>query len=368
MRILVVGISGIFGGVEKAVLGIVNRCQDVVFDFLCFGDETPNRKEMLKGRCVYYIPARKGNVFKSNKIQKEFWATHGENYDVIWINTGSASNITIHKYAKKYSRGKIITHSHSSRIEHTNPIIRKLHYIKHYLNQNKLNKLTDISVACSDKAAIHLFGKNRKYFLLNNAIDIELYKYNPNIRKQIRSSYGIKENEFTLLMMGRLEEVKNPEFGLRVFNCLVNSGKKAKFMFVGEGSLRDKLEQLCIQLHIDNSVIFTGFQRNVIDYLSSADCLLLPSFFEGFPVVLIEAQANGLPCLVSNNVTKEAKLTELVEYIGITENEKQEWVNRISGMTCRTESSDSYYKDLQQYDMNFVSEQFKEMMEKCSDG
>jgi len=367
-RVLVVGISDIFGGVEKAVLGIVNKSENIIFEFLCFGNETQKRREMLYGKAVYYIPSRKDNLCKSNKVQKEFWKNNGNKYDVIWINTGSASNITTHKFAKRYSTATVITHSHSSRIEHPNPIFRCLHYIRHYLNKPFLRRYTDVFLACSDKAAVHLFGKGQQFTLFNNAIDIINYSYDINNRKKIREKYNIGDRQIVLLMMGRLEKVKNPDYGIYILKKVNDEGKDAKLIFVGDGGLREHLERLADSLMIRQSVVFTGFQNDVIPFYSAADCLLLPSFFEGFPVVLIEAQANSLPCLVSNTVTNAAMVTPLVKYHGISDDDYHEWVNDLSAIVCRGESVVNFNNELKKYDLNYTSTKFRNILERCSDG
>ena len=360
IKILVIGISDIYGGVEKSVLGIINNCKDIDFEFLCFGQESSFRNNMLAGMKIYYIPNRKDNIYLSNKIQKQFWKRNGFKYDYVWINTGSASNISSHVYAKKYTNAKVITHSHSSKIECENALLEVVHTMRHFLNRNRMNKLTDIRLACSELAAKHLFGSSRDVTILKNAICIHDYQFDPYERKQIRRLYDIDNDEIVLIMVGRLENVKNPCFALQILNKLSQMGIPAVLIYVGDGSLLTSIKKQAEKAGITQKIIFAGFQTNVNKYMSSADCLLLPSYFEGFPMTLIEAQANSLPCVVSDTVTKEAKLSDLVEYASI--HKVDDWINNIMHFHHYKRNNNSV-PSLQSFDIKTVCDRFKNILE-----
>ena len=367
MKVLVVGISGIYGGVEKIVMGIVSRCVNVEFDFLCYGNETENRKKMLMGRTVYYISNRKDGLRKSNSELKNFFKIHCNDYKVVWINTGSASNITIHKYAKKYSHAKIITHSHSSQIEHNNKVLQLIHTVRHVINRGKIVKLSDCCIACSDKAAQHLYGNTKDVVILNNAIETHKYYFNYDKRIKIRKKYNISNDEHLLIMIGRIEYVKNPNFALKVLQSLLLEDSDYKLMFVGIGSMKDTLINYAKEEKMEDKLIFAGFQTDIEQYLSAADCLLLPSFFEGFPVVLVEAQSNSLPCVVSNTITQEAKLTTFVSYLGIKDENIEEWCSLIERKVLIERKHMVCFENIEKYDLEYSSNMFMSILENVID-
>ncbi len=362
-KVLVVGISGIYGGLEKIVLSIVEQCSHVNFEFLCFGQETLGRKEMLNERKVYYVTANRKNPWKSICEQKKFWIENGKKYDVVWINTCSASNISFHKFAKKYSNAKIVTHSHSSRIEHDSALLRLFHYIRHYANRRKLVSLSDVLLTCSSQAGKHLYGHQRESIMINNGVDIEQYKYNPANRMRIRDEYAVEDDEVLILMVGRLVEVKNPMYGLLILDNLLKRNKKAKLLFVGDGDLKESLIDEAGKRNIQEHLLFAGFQKNVEWYLSAGDCFILPSLFEGLPLSVIEAQAANLPCIVSNRVTHEVKVSGLVNYLPITENDVNEWTNMIENLNYFDRNHYEGNSKILKFDLKFVKKQFLDALE-----
>ena len=209
IRVLVVGMSGIIGGVERVVLSVVSKSTSTHFDFLCYGDNYSYEKELPDSK-FFYLPRRRKNYFTSQKKLKEFFQTHRDDYDCIWVNTSSASNLSIHRMAKRYSNAVIITHSHNSKVDHDNPFLRKVHEILHLINRHSLVKNTDVLVACSKSAAKHLYGTaSDKAIIIYNGIDTERFAFDLSSRNIQREQLGISEKSKVILSFGRLEKVKN---------------------------------------------------------------------------------------------------------------------------------------------------------------
>ena len=331
MKILVVGMSEILGGVERVVLSVINGCLDEIsFDFLCFGDNYPYQSD-YPNSVFYYIPRRRENFKESQRKQELFWKNEGRKYDVIWINTSSASNITSYRFAKKYTQAKIVSHSHGSKIEHNSNMLRSAHNILHFLNRNKLVSLSDKLIACSKNAAEHLYGKAaKKAQIVYNGIDTQSFTFDSKNRKRVRDELGIHERTIVLICVGRIEKVKNFLYAVKVFQYLVRTAPcfKARLIIIGDGSESKTISNYIEHNSIDG-VYMLGYKPDVKPYLDASDIFLQPSFFEGFPVSVIEAQANGLKCIISNKVTKEVEVTDLVHFLDINDKDICEWAKEI---------------------------------------
>lgn len=331
-RILVVGMSSILGGVEKEVLSLIKYApKDYKFDFLCFGKAFSYEKDNPNIE-FYYIPRRKDNYRESQKKQKAFWLRNGNNYDWIWINTSSASNLSMHRFARKYSKAQIITHSHGSKIEHNNGLLRLAHEILHFLNRRQLVSHSNVLVACSENAARHLFGREaQNAFVIYNGIEVEKFKYSKEIGSLKRNEIGIAKNEIVLLCVGRLECVKNFIYAIKVYNEIHKIDSNYRLLIVGDGSQKKMLNDYAIANKISN-ISFVGYTPDVKPFYDASDILLQPSLFEGFPVSTIEAQANGLYCVLSDKITSEVAKTSNVIFHGIGNSNINEWVESILRM------------------------------------
>ncbi len=187
-------------------------------------------------------------------------------------------------------------------------------------------------LACSDAAAIDMFGekayKQGKVIVLNNAIDAEKYDYNPIERKSVRDEFNLKD-EFVIGVVGRFHEQKNHKFMLKILKEIVNENKNIKLLLVGGGELEKEVHQWVNEYNLNNYVIFTGIRTDVPRLLQGMDVFLLPTLYEGFGNVFVEAQAAGLKTFASlEGVPKSTKLTDLIEYISLDESPKI-WADKI---------------------------------------
>ena len=283
-------------------------------------EEIKNKFE-VQGGTVYYVPS---DLIQYCEYIKELLQKN--KYDIVHIHKNSAANIILPLLVKRYSKAKIIIHSHNSRQRGNSLILKFLHKC----NRPILNKLADSRLACSDLAAEWLFnvkGNNQNIIkIIKNGIIVKKYIYNEKLKIEKRQEFGVQDNEIVLGHIGRFQEQKNHKFLINLIKELNN--KKYKLILVGSGPLMDECKNLASLLEIENQVIFLGERSDIPEVLMAMDIFIMPSFYEGFPVASVEAQASGLNVLLSDKITKMVKLTERVSFLNIEE--KEEWINAIS--------------------------------------
>ena len=180
-----------------------------------------------------------------------------------------------------------------------------------------------------------MYGKKAvqsgKITIIPNAIDLEKFAFNPDKRKLLRQKLGL-ENKFVLGHIGRFVYPKNHSFLIDVFAEVVKVKPEARLMLVGDGELRKNIEEKVVSLGLQDKVLFLGNRNDVADLYNAMDIFLLPSHYEGLPVVGVEAQANGLKCLFSDKVTEESKLIDQFEFISLN---VATWSDEIEGSYIR---------------------------------
>ena len=150
--------------------------------------------------------------------------------------------------------------------------------------------------------------------ILPNAIDPERFKFSEVSRKEIRKRYGIKDDDFVIGHVGRFYPQKNHDFLIDVFYEIRKQRANAKLLLLGDGPLQDKIRQKINSLGIADSVIFAGLQKDPAPFYSAMDVFCFPSLWEGLGIVLLEAQYNGLPCVVSEVIPKEVLISNFLTY------------------------------------------------------
>ena len=174
-------------------------------------------------------------------------------------------------------------------------------------------------LACGEAAAIDGWGKNAvkkgRVTILPNAIDPERFKFSEFARKEIRTKYGIKDDDFVIGHVGRFYPQKNHDFLIDVFSEVRLQKPNAKLLLLGDGPLQEKIRQKVETLGIAEAVIFAGLQKEPAPFYSAMDVFAFPSLWEGLGIVLLEAQYNGLPCVVSEAVPKEVFVTNFYDQL-----------------------------------------------------
>lgn len=191
----------------------------------------------------------------------------------------------------------------------------------------KKEKKADFRFACSKDAGKWLFDKC-DFKVINNAIDTNMFIFNEDKRNNIRKLYSI-EDKLVIGNIARFSEQKNHIFLIDIFNEIYKKNKNAVLMLVGDGHLKNEIEDKVNLLGLRENVIFTGVKSNVNEHLMAMDVFLFPSLFEGLGIVLIEAQASGLKCFTSDIVVpNEAKVSDLLEYINLSKDAKY-WAGKV---------------------------------------
>lgn len=310
------------GGLENFIMNIYRNIdrEKVQFDFLVhyqkkqfFDDEI----EKLGGKIYRFSLRDDNNIIKYIREINKFYREHNE-YKVIHCHMSSIGFINFF-IAKKNGIKVRIAHSHNSSTDKTiKGRIKRLMMLPY-------KYVSTLNYACSNDAGKYLYG-NKEYTIIPNAIDTYKFKFNQDKRKEYRKKLNIDDRQFVIGHIGRFNIQKNHRFIIKVFNEYLKINKEAILLLIGDGELLKEIKSLCKKLNIEKNVIFIKNVKNIYDYYNIMDLFMLPSFFEGLPVVGIEAQTNGLHCLFSDNITEEAKVSDKVEYLELDCNV---WVEKI---------------------------------------
>ena len=214
--------------------------------------------------------------------------------------------------AKKGGAKTLISHAHSTSNSRINSLSKKL--LSDILKQ-RLRKLSNIKLACGKSAGEYLYGKGSDFSVIPNGIDLKKFEFNETKRNDLRERYNLSDDTLVLLTIGRLEPVKNQAFLIDTFEQLAPKHQDAALFIVGEGSLKKELEEKANSSSFSDRIFFVGMQPNTSKFYSMADIFLLPSLFEGLPMVSVEAQASGLPCIFSTAVSKEANIGKKTVFV-----------------------------------------------------
>lgn len=312
------------------------------------------------GFAVYMLQNTQRN--NREELRKEIVSVLSRGYDVIHLHTSSWRGFLIEQIAVEMGIRKVIVHSHSSGIDVADDTERKKQMEEHkkYRDQFSMEYATDVC-ACSALAADWLFGSRiprKQIQILPNAIDVERYRFNPKKRQEIRRFLNL-ENRIVIGNVGRYSYQKNQEFLVRAFAQAHVRNTSLFLLCMGEGKQLKHLVELIKQLNIEDSVLCMEWQENVEDYLQAMDTFCLPSKFEGLPISAIEAQAAGVRCLISDTVTREIQITDLVKFLPLKE---VYWIEELA------ESEIDRYRDRQDeeiaragYDIRIAAERLEEL-------
>lgn len=355
-RVLICGFTENMGGMETYVMNIyrhLDRSQ-LQFDFLKFHDiKLAFTEEIEKlGGEIFFIPMKRENYKEHyQKLRKLFLEN---NYAGIYYQCNhKLVSLDLFKYAKKNGVSKRVVHSHNSAQEPTS----FLHRIREKRVENKFDQYITDCFACSEEAGRMMFG-NRNFTVIKNSVDSTVFCMNKSARDKIQKELDI-QNKLVIGTVGRLSNAKNPFYILEIFKALHNREPESAFIHIGEGEYRDALETKIREYQLEECYHLMGKKSNVVDYLNAMDIFLLPSKFEGFPFVLIEAQATGLPCVISNTVTKACDLTGKNGYLSIEES-PEVWADYLLKLDISTRESETDCIRAKGYDIRQVAKQIQD--------
>ena len=302
-------------GTENFIMNVYRHIDTTKFhiDFLLYTDEeTCHTKEAReKGSVIYVVPGRKESFTGYYLGLEEFFKDHRGEYEAVHFCGGSLTSIAPLFYAWRYKVPVRVVHSHSS---FTFGIHNK---VMHYLNRPLIHKICTHLLACSDVAGKWFFG-NRPFDIVKNGIDVEAFRFNEVFRNEERQKLNLAPDNLVIGHVGRFSSEKNHDFLIDIFQEVRKSNDKSILLLAGSGDLLEKTKKKAEHLGLSPYVHFLGQRHDVNRLMQAMDCFVMPSTFEGLPFVLIEAQCAGLPCYVSDKVSKASALLPTTKFLSIS--------------------------------------------------
>lgn len=301
------------GGIQEQCIRWISNINHSIFqvDVLSYNrtngvrDDYPERLEALGSKLFLIAPyAEGGSVIRSLRETKHFFKTH--QYDVLHAHS-SAKAIFVLQEARRNGVPVRILHAHAARVVTEQPFKK---FMANTLKGAARRESTNLA-ACSVKAGEFLFGRTHvaagKVTIIPNAIELGRFSFDPSVRERVRVELGL-DNSFVIGHIGRFMPPKNHSFLVEVMFSVLKRRPDARLILVGVGQLQEKVKDQVRSLGIDEQVLFLGLRSDVDRVVQAMDIFVMPSLFEGLPVSAVEAQASGLPCVFSEEVTPEAVL------------------------------------------------------------
>ena len=323
LRILQIGMHDNLGGVETFLMNYYQNIDRKIiqFDFISMYDHISYEDEIKNmGGKIYNIPSVKKNPIQYYKQLKRIIIEN--NYSIVHINMLSAANILPILAASSSHVDNIIVHSHNGGIP--NGFFRK---ILNKINKKILISKANVFFACSKLAGDWMFNKKVDYKIIPNAIKLKKFQFNNEKRNKIRKNLNI-ESKYVIGHVGRFQQQKNHSFLIDIFYEFHKLCPDSVLLLIGVGELQNDIIKKTSQYCLNDSVYFLGKKENVCDYYQAMDAFVLPSLFEGLPVVGVEAQICDLNCFFSSNITSEVQLNEKTYFLSL-DNSAYDWAQFI---------------------------------------
>lgn len=266
------------------------------------------------GGRIFYIPPKSQSFFR---YRRELAALiTRENYRYVFRTASNAAGLLDLSIAKRAGAERCAARSNSAgNGEGT------LGAAANAVGRCLFSRCADVKLAPSELAARHLFGagavRREEVCYLPNGLDLRQYRFQPAAREAVCREFSVQPS-FLIGHVGRFTAAKNHAFLLEVFRCLAERSDGAMLLLVGTGELEETIRRKTEQMGLLDRVIFAGLRTDIPRLLSAMDAMLLPSFYEGMPNAVIEAQAVGLPCVISDSITRQADITGLVSYLPLS--------------------------------------------------
>ncbi len=297
------------GGAETMIMNFYRTIdrERIQFDFVenTFEPAAFDEEILALGGRIFRCPHYNGkNHFQYVKWWKRFFQENKKEYAAVHGHLGSTAAIylSIAKKAGVYT----IAHSHNTNHLSWSGMI-------YWLYAFPTRFIADYFFGCSMDAGIARYGRricnSDRFSVLNNAIDVDLFAFSPQIRKKMRCQLDI-DHRLVIGHVGRFLPQKNHHFLIQIFVEIHKRNSDTVLLLVGDGPLRSRIEEQVRKAGLEDSVIFAGVQSNTCDYYQAMDVFVFPSIFEGLGIVVVEAQASGLPCIISDRVSRECIVTE----------------------------------------------------------
>ncbi len=317
MKILIFGPKEPLGGVETIVLAYAKRLieKGCECDFLLYENypTLESRIAAIGGKIIHAASRRKDY----SQYKKDVKALFNTKYNAVWCNYSGFTNIDLLKLAKKAGVPIRVAHTHTSGLSWGNPLMRILVPAMHYWNKPSIGKYATDLWACSLKSGHFMYPKKlwNKIKIWNNAVDLSCFYPDSNLRQEQRNAFGI-DDKLVIGHVGRICREKNQRFLLSVYKEFLNRNPNTHLIFLSDAQ-NDEIINFSKELNVYDKITFLSGKQNLISLYNAMDVFFLPSIVEGLPLTIFEAQACGVPCVVSTGVSEEGNITGFVKYISL---------------------------------------------------
>lgn len=321
------------GGVETFIYNLVSELPEINFEFVIqderiqhIGLKTLCEK---RGYPIHVIPAFNRNYIAHIRAMRELLAS---GYDVVHFHQNALINGLPILMAGNYS-SRVVLHSHSSNINKGGKVANLIHHFFKLVIGNR----NIIRLACSDLAAQWMFG-NTDYLFFPNAVNLDTFAYNPKLRTQKRNELKLTD-EFVIGHVGRFVEAKNHVKLLSIFKELHFRRPNSKLIMIGGGNLKDLVRTKVKEMGLSKDVVLLDPTSDVALYYQAFDCFVFPSLFEGLPFTVVEAQAAGLPVILSDTITRRVDAVGILKFLSPNAPDA-EWVEMILNYVIQDRSAE----------------------------
>lgn len=321
MKRILVGfiMDGKSGGIDRYLLNFLEAVQDqnVEMDFLTNEISEELRAYLETNHCdLYAIAGLKHPIKQFQQVCKILDKKH---YDMVYLNVSTAIDCIAAFAAKKKPIPERVIHSHSSGNDCESAIQRFVYNGVHKICKLFFWRAGTRYYGCSEKAGRWLFPKkiveSDQFDVVYNAVDRNRFQYDETLRAEVRRELEIESDELVIGHIGNFCYVKNYPFLIDVFEQVHQRNHKSVLLLVGTGVEFNEVQELVRKKGLEDAVRFLGWRADTDRLYQAMDVFVLPSRFEGLPIVGVEAQSAGLPCILSDNITREAKITKQCEFL-----------------------------------------------------
>lgn len=321
------------GGLETMIMNHYRQIDrsKYQFDFLVHreGKHDYTDEVISLGGRIFTLPSF--NPFNTNGYLSKLddFFKHHKEYSVVHSHLDTLSAFPL-KAAKKHGIKIRIAHAHNASQD------KNLKYIIKYFAKKKIKKYATKLIGCGKAAGKWTF-ETEHFEIINNAIQVKDYAYNEIHSEKFKNKYSL-DNNYVIGHIGRFNDTKNHIFMVEILEEVLKKRKDIKLLLVGEGPTKSTVISYAEKLGVLDNIVFAGLIENVNEVINAMDIFIMPSKYEGFPLVLVEAQTNGLKCIVSTNVSSEVNITGDVKFISLKD--KELWVQEILNETKRRDYSE----------------------------
>lgn len=329
-------------------------------DFLIFDDSRLDfKQEVCEAGSNVYVCSKENRNSLLGQMKYVYSFLKKNHYDVVHCHNCAFKGLLRGTVpAKLAGIDTIIAHSHSVGMP-KNTVVDNVFrgFLKMLLCWS-----IDYGLACSDSTGeskyLKSFRNTSRYEIIRNAINIDKFRFNQGSREIIRNQYNIKD-EIIIGNVGRLSFEKNQKKLIAVFDELLKTKKNVRLMIVGGGELEEELKKQVLDLGVTENVVFTGMLDNSSAYYSAMDVFVMPSFYEGFPFTVVEAQVNGLKCVMSDTITQMVNISGDVEFLSLQDSD-EDWGEVIWNQAQNRSDDKKTKKVCEEYDLKLEVKKLEE--------